>query len=106
MKNTGMALFFSFIAISCVGQHKQPETDLQAKRELMVKRQIASRGITNQKVLSAMRKVERHLFVPPEQISDAYGDYPVPIGYDQTISQPYIVAFMTDILDVRRDTKV
>lgn len=106
MKNTGIALLFSFIAISCVGQSSHTESDLKVKRESMVKRQIAARGITNQKVLSAMRKVERHLFVPPAQISDAYGDYPVPIGYEQTISQPYIVAFMTDILDVRKDTKV
>ena len=106
MKTTLFALLLCFMAVTCRGQHRQPDSDFKAKRDLMVKRQIAARGITNQKVLSAMRKVERHLFVPAEQVSEAYADYAVPIGYGQTISQPYIVAFMTDILDVRRETKV
>jgi len=73
---------------------------------MMVRNQIEARGITDAGVLEAMRKVERHLFVPPNQASNAYGDHPIPIGYGQTISQPYIVAFMTDALDVNRSTKV
>jgi protein-L-isoaspartate(D-aspartate) O-methyltransferase len=72
----------------------------------MVRQQIEARGITDQRVLNAMLKVERHLFVPPEQASLAYGDYPVPIGYGQTISQPYIVAFMSEALNLDRKTKV
>jgi len=64
----------------------------------MVKSQIEDRGITNSAVLNAMRKVPRHLFIPKEYQSDAYNDYPVPIGYGQTISQPFIVAYMTDVL--------
>jgi len=67
-------------------------------RESMVESQIIDRGITNPDVLRAMRKVPRHLFVPDENRARAYGDYPLPIGEDQTISQPYIVAFMTEAL--------
>jgi protein-L-isoaspartate(D-aspartate) O-methyltransferase len=67
-----------------------------AARNQMVKAQIAKRGISNSSVLAAMRKVPRHLFVPGEYREDAYGDFPLPIGHGQTISQPYIVAFMTE----------
>ncbi|WP_414503593.1 protein-L-isoaspartate(D-aspartate) O-methyltransferase [Synechococcus sp. H70.1] len=62
----------------------------------MVKEQILQRGIRDPRVLEAMRKVPRHLFVPPELRDRAYRDCPLPIGYGQTISQPYIVAFMTE----------
>jgi protein-L-isoaspartate(D-aspartate) O-methyltransferase len=70
-------------------------------RERMVRRQIEDRGITDSRVLDAMRQVPRHLFMPEEVRSAAYQDSPVPIGYGQTISQPYIVAYMTDLLGVR-----
>jgi protein-L-isoaspartate(D-aspartate) O-methyltransferase len=73
---------------------------------MMVKQQIQARGIDDQRVLNAMRKVERHLFVPPDQTSKAYGDYPLPIGFGQTISQPFIVAFMTNALDIAPGSKV
>lgn len=66
------------------------------RRERMVRDQIAERGITDRKTLSAMRKVPRHLFVPAYLQEQAYEDTPLPIGYDQTISQPYIVALMTE----------
>ena len=72
----------------------------------MVRDQIVSRGIQNEAVLNAMRETPRHLFVPPDVRSFAYEDHPVPIGYGQTISQPYIVAFMTEILDVRKEHRV
>jgi len=62
----------------------------------MVREQILQRGIRDLRVLEAMRKVPRHLFVPPELRERAYRDCPLPIGYGQTISQPYIVAFMTE----------
>ena len=65
-------------------------------RNRMVDEQISGRGITDNKTLMAMRKVQRHLFVPEEYKSQAYNDYPLPIGYGQTISQPYIVAYMTE----------
>lgn len=70
-------------------------------RERMVRRQIEDRGITDARVLAAMRQVPRHLFMPEEVRSAAYEDSPVPIGYGQTISQPYIVAYMTDLLEPR-----
>jgi protein-L-isoaspartate(D-aspartate) O-methyltransferase len=67
-------------------------------REEMVATQIASRGVRDARTLAAMRKVARHLFVPPALAGQAYDDYPLPIGHGQTISQPYIVAFMTEAL--------
>src|SRR5262245_59308383 len=68
------------------------------ERESMVAEQIAARGVADPRTLDAMRRVPRHLFVPREAQSDAYGDHPLPIGHGQTISQPYIVGFMTDAL--------
>ena len=75
-------------------------------RESMVERQIAVRGIRNHHVLEAMRKVPRHLFVPPEMQPYAYRDSPLPIGHEQTISQPYIVAFMTEALNLQPEDRV
>jgi len=76
-----------------------PQTDkYQSARIRMVKTQISDRGISNTAVLEAMKKVPRHLFIPGEYEREAYEDYPLPIGYGQTISQPYIVAYMTDIV--------
>jgi protein-L-isoaspartate(D-aspartate) O-methyltransferase len=76
-----------------------PQVDkYYAARNNMVKTQIIDRGITDTKILEAFRKVPRHLFVPAEYEKEAYGDYPLPIGYDQTISQPYIVAYMTEVV--------
>ncbi len=68
-------------------------------RNNMVSNQIASRGITHKPTLDAMRKVERHLFVPQRSQARAYDDNPMPIGYGQTISQPFIVAYMTQLVD-------
>jgi protein-L-isoaspartate(D-aspartate) O-methyltransferase len=76
-----------------------------AARNQMVETQIKDRGITNNSVLKAMRNVPRHLFVSPEYINDAYSDYPLPIDYGQTISQPYIVAYMTEIVKPAKDKK-
>ena len=73
---------------------------------MMVRLQIEARGIKDPRVLNAMRKVERHLFVPSDQAAKAYGDYPLPIGWGQTISQPYIVAFMTEALEIAPHSKV
>jgi protein-L-isoaspartate(D-aspartate) O-methyltransferase len=67
-------------------------------RNSMVKIQLMDRGITDVATIKAMRRVPRHLFVPTEQEYNAYGDFPLPIGYGQTISQPYIVAYMTEIV--------
>src|SRR5437773_12219055 len=72
--------------------------DYAAQRERMVKEQIVMRGVVEERVLAAMRKVAREEFVPVEYRAESYTDRPLPIGYDQTISQPFIVAFMTEAL--------
>lgn len=80
--------------------------DFKKLRNLMVTTQIEARGIKNRKVLEAMRKVERHKFVSKEYMGAAYEDHPLPIGEGQTISQPYIVALMTEVLDPDSTKKV
>ncbi len=72
----------------------------------MVRSQIAGRAIRDPRVLEAMRSVPRHRFVSEEFIAESYGDYPLPIGYGQTISQPYIVAYMAEVLSLRPDSRV
>ncbi len=72
----------------------------------MVERQIKARGISDKCVLNALLKVERHLFVPEAYQNDAYDDCPLPIGEGQTISQPYIVAYMTEVLKLNKTEKV
>jgi protein-L-isoaspartate(D-aspartate) O-methyltransferase len=77
-----------------------------ARRQQMVERQIATRGVVDPLVLGAMDSVPRHLFVPEDQRADAYADYPLPIGYGQTISQPYIVALMSEALQLQPEDRV
>src|SRR5207249_8645013 len=77
-----------------------------AQRERMVKEQIVMRGLVTERVLSALRKVPREEFVPAEYRAESYTDKPLPIGYDQTISQPYIVAFMTEELQPQPTDRV
>ncbi len=72
----------------------------------MVETQIAHRGISDQKVLDAIYKVKRHLFVPERLKKLAYEDHPLPIGYGQTISQPYIVAYMTEVANLKKGDRV
>ena len=72
----------------------------------MIREQIESRGITNARVLAAMTKVPRHKFVPEHLADAAYEDHPLPIGYNQTISQPYIVALMTELLQLQPGARV
>ena len=78
----------------------------QRERERMVEDQIAERGVTHEPTLAAMRKVPRHRFVPDSLARSAYADSPLPIGHGQTISQPLIVAFMTEKAQITRDSKV
>lgn len=78
----------------------------RSARERMVLYQLEGRGITNPRVLEAMRKVPRHLFVPPERVHDAYSDHALPIGAGQTISQPYMVALMTELLNLAPSHRV
>ena len=83
-----------------------PEDDFITQRETMVEVQIRARGVNDEKVLAAMRKVPRHLFVPQKIRPFAHGDEPLPIGEGQTISQPYIVAYMTQALELTGKEKV
>jgi len=79
---------------------------LAARRKRMVATQIAARGVHDPLVLAALSEVPRHLFVPAGSVDEAYEDYPLPIGGGQTISQPYIVALMTERLALGKDAKV
>ena len=72
----------------------------------MIRQQLIARGIMDDKVIEAFRKVPRHSFVMPEQVEESYNDRPIPIGYGQTISQPYIVALMTEALEIEENDKV
>jgi protein-L-isoaspartate(D-aspartate) O-methyltransferase len=83
-----------------------PADPSEKKRNDMVDRQILSRGVKDPRVLEAMRKVPRHLFVPPSEAANAYEDRPLPIGSGQTISQPYVVAFMTEQLGLKGTEKI
>jgi protein-L-isoaspartate(D-aspartate) O-methyltransferase len=78
----------------------------QDDRIAMVKIQIEARGVKNPAVLEVIRNIPRHQFIPESLRHEAYEDGPVPIGYDQTISQPYIVALMTELLELDSDSKV
>lgn len=82
------------------------EDDFTQARLELVEQSIKGAGIVNEDVLSAMRTVPRHEFVPTEYLDQAYEDHPLPIGYGQTISQPYIVAWMTELLELRPGEKV
>lgn len=101
-------LYFILVLIfclKCTGQNTKYQNNTQ-KRRIMVERQIKDRGIKDEKVLSAMLTVERHKFVLPNQSDYAYNDQPLPIGEGQTISQPYIVALMTEVLQLNESSKV
>ena len=82
------------------------QSELTRARQRMVAEQIEARGVKSPQVLNALRTVPRHEFVPPAGRHEAYGDHPLPIGHGQTISQPYIVAFMTEALGLTGGEKV
>ncbi len=83
-----------------------PQSDFNILRERMVRDQIQTRGIVDERVVAALRTVPRHLFVPERFQNLAYEDGPLPIGNNQTISQPYIVALMTEVLELHPDDVV
>jgi protein-L-isoaspartate(D-aspartate) O-methyltransferase len=91
----GLALMTAMV-MACAGKWVSKES-YEERREQMIREQILSRGIKDQRVLNAIRQTPRHLFVSPELAEMAYEDRPLPIGHGQTISQPYIVALMTDL---------
>ena len=114
MRTRKFSVFLSLMLLisfaECTDGGKIPEQnlkgDFKAMREKMVESQIKSRGVRDPRVLSAMLKVERHLFVPKEFQNSAYSDQPLPIGEGQTISQPYIVALMTELLELKGGERV
>jgi len=98
---------FSLAFLSaCSEAAPPPAADTAEQRKTMVEEQMAARGISDPATLEAMRAVPRHEFLPLRLRGEAYGDYPLPIGYGQTISQPYIVAFMTEAIRPRPGEKI
>jgi protein-L-isoaspartate(D-aspartate) O-methyltransferase len=109
---------FLFISILSAGFHDctgkslnlpsllQQDRELEQRRAAMVREQIEGEGISDTAVLRAMRRVPRHRFVPQEFLEYAYADRPLPIGHDQTISQPYIVGLMTELLALKKEHRV
>jgi protein-L-isoaspartate(D-aspartate) O-methyltransferase len=102
-----MAAVTGFTGVLCLLLlWQQPRDPYAAARDAMVREQIEGRGVRNKDVLKALRETPRHLFVPPEYREQAYGDHPIPIGQGQTISQPYVVALMTELLAPAADLTV
>jgi protein-L-isoaspartate(D-aspartate) O-methyltransferase len=100
-------LIFFVLTLSAVSAcSAQEEHDFARSREVMVETQIIDRGVKDPNVIKAMKKVPRHLFVPVRHKAFSYADHPLPIGEGQTISQPYIVAFMTEALKLKPWEKV
>jgi len=107
MRKTHYHLSFLMFIFLCLPANSACDlADYTRLRDLMVKEQIIARGIRNPAVIKAMEGVPRHLFVPSKYRAFSYGDYPLSIGEGQTISQPYIVAFMTEALELTSDDKV
>ncbi len=103
----------SLLMVGCTGSGWSKDAEelcapeaFHDQRARMVEEQLRTRGITSQSVLEAMRKVPRHCFVPSAFRDEAYGDHPLPIGLGQTISQPYIVGLMTELLQLKPDDTV
>jgi len=107
MKKT-LLLFviLSFLSSPLIAETVEDSIQQKRSRENMVSTQIKMRGISDKNVLSAMNEVPRHLFVPKGLINHSYSDRPLPIGQGQTISQPYIVALMTESLNLKGDERV
>lgn len=102
-----MLLLIIFLSVSGTVKPQIPEMqERRTERFRMVETQIISRGVDDTAVIRAMNTVPRHQFVPASYSSEAYKDYPLPIGSGQTISQPYIVAFMTEVLELEHTDRV
>jgi len=104
MLKTRIIIFLSILTCGFISN--QQEDKYSVMRKEMINNQIVNRGIRNQLTIKAMQKVPRHLFVSPEYTNRAYEDNPLPIGYNQTISQPFIVAYMTELAKPAKWKKV
>src|SRR6266496_1569940 len=106
MRRFSQWLLVAMLAATACGQKPAPTANFGTKRQRMVQQQLMTRGITDARVLAAMAKVPREEFVPPESRAASYEDGPLQIGHGQTISQPYIVAFMTEQLRPKPSDRV
>lgn len=97
---------FTVFLVLAVSHLPAQQNTYRMERERMVEKQIIARGITDSATIEAMKDVPRHLFIPDQLWHSAYQDRPLSIGYEQTISQPYIVAYMTALLEIESDDKV
>ncbi len=101
-----LILFCLMVFNSCLGKDGEEKKDFEKKRKAMVFEQIEKRGVKDKRVLEVMERVPRHEFVPEKYRAFAYEDSPLPIGEGQTISQPYIVALMTECLNLESEEKI
>jgi protein-L-isoaspartate(D-aspartate) O-methyltransferase len=107
LRNRRLASLVTLATLECsCAANSAPQESFEQLRQTMVERQLVSRGIADRRVLDALRRVPRHLFVPEQFRRLAYEDHPLPIGLEQTISQPYIVALMTELARVANDHTV
>ncbi|MFQ6050465.1 MAG: protein-L-isoaspartate(D-aspartate) O-methyltransferase [Candidatus Hydrothermarchaeota archaeon] len=113
LKKITLIMLFTFLFLGCLESIKETREEkffedpsLTKARKEMVEKQIKARGISDERVLEVMNKVPRHKFVEPSMIDEAYDDHPLPIGEGQTISQPYVVALMTESLELNGTEKV
>jgi protein-L-isoaspartate(D-aspartate) O-methyltransferase len=106
LSRSPLVVIATLTAALCGTPEAEHQRDRSAERQRMVAEQLRGRDIKDARVLEVMARVPRHMFVPESVRDLAYADHPLPIGHGQTISQPYIVAFMTEALDVRSDHKV
>ena len=106
MRRLSQWLIVLVLAATACGQKPTPVSDFAVERQHMVQQQLKARGVNDERVLAAMAKVPREEFVPADSRAASYEDGPLPIGYDQTISQPYIVAFMTEQLRLKPTDRV
>ena len=107
MKKTILAFVFFIVPVfPNYAEIVSDSPEFTKARNHMVRTTIEERGVSNAQVLSAMQAVPRHCFVPTDLVPVAYSDRPLPIGEGQTISQPYVVALMTEILQLEKDQRV
>src|SRR5438874_1262470 len=106
LRRSELGLIILSLAFPACHRAQTSVADFVAQRQLMVKEQVVMRGVVTDRVLAALGKVPREEFVPPEYRAESYSDQPLPIGYDQTISQPFIVALMTEELRPQRTDRV
>ncbi|MBI4459556.1 MAG: protein-L-isoaspartate(D-aspartate) O-methyltransferase [Acidobacteria bacterium] len=106
LRPAAVGCLFTLTCLCSLTSAGYSQDEYAAQREHMVRTQIEARGVRDERVLAAMHAVPRHLFVPSDLRDEAYSDKPLPIGEDQTISQPYIVAFMTELLRPEPDDVV